>query len=127
MKEFDESKHPRDDDGKFTDGSGNSKSEKLADAEKIYNSELPNTIKRDTKLNKQEWAMFYERIGKIKKEGHYVPKTAKGEMLIQIETKDSNVLVFASGTYQNPKVKSIVRFKNKESMYRMMRVWEKQL
>lgn len=38
---FDESKHPRDDSGKFTDGIG--KAKKIADAERIYNSE-PLTI-----------------------------------------------------------------------------------
>lgn len=36
---FDESKHPRADDGKFTDGNGGTKSEKLKEAEQVYNSE----------------------------------------------------------------------------------------
>ncbi len=116
---FNESEHPRDRDGKFTDGNRNAV--KREQAERIYNSELPNVpVPEISTLTKQEWAMFYERIGKIKKEGHYVPKTAKGEMLIQIETKDSNVLVVAFGTYQNPKVKFVVRCKSNAHLYKII-------
>lgn len=119
MKEFDESKHPRADDGRFTDGSGNSKSEKLADAEKIYNSELPNTIKRDTKLNKQEWAMYYQRLGDIKR-GGYVDTLPGGDMLIPIETNQRGVIIISKGAYGKEKVKSIHTFKDKDYMYDMI-------
>ncbi|MDE7330301.1 MAG: hypothetical protein K2N30_04330 [Clostridia bacterium] len=121
MKEFDEREHPRDKDGKFTDSNGKSNKEKLVEAESIYNTEPAQApISKSAHLTKQEWAMFYERIGKIKKEGHYVPKTEKGDMLIPIETKDSNVLVIASGTYQNPKVKFTVRCKSNAHLYKII-------
>lgn len=118
---FIESEHPRAKDGKFTDGNRNS----LAEAEIIYNSEpvQPSTSKAP-KLTKQEWAMFYERVGKIKKERHFVSKTKNGDMIIPIETEDSNVLVVASGSYATPKVKLISRFKNKIDMYDTIEVLE---
>lgn len=120
---FKESEHPRDKDGKFTDGNGSAA--KREEAERIYNSELPKVPTLATaNLTKQEWAMFYERIGKIKKEGHYVPKTAKGEMLIQIETKDSNVLVVAFGNYKNPRIKRAFRFARNDEMYKIIETLE---
>lgn len=120
---FNESEHPRDKDGKFTDG--NSRAAKREEAERIYNSELPHVpAVKTANLTKQELAMFFERIGKIKKEGHYVPKTAKGEMLIQIETKDSNVLVVATGTYQNPKINHAFRFARNDEMYKVIEILE---
>lgn len=76
-------------------------------------------------LSKQEWAMFYERIGKIKKEGHYVPKTASGKMIIPIETKDSNVLVIASGTYEKPNAEYEMRCKSSDHMYEIIARIEK--
>lgn len=96
-------------------------SEILADDRKREN-QRPNV-----KLTSQEWAMFYERIGKIKKEGHYTAQTAAGDMLIPIETRDSNVLIIAGGTYQKPVVKLALRFKNQDAMYSIIKVWEKDL
>lgn len=118
---FDESEHPRDSDGKFTDGTGRSGEEKLEEAKRIYDTEeiSPSELSESRKpqLSRQEWAMFYERIGKIKAEGHSVTKTSNGDMLIPIETKDSNVLVIANGTYKKPNVKFAVRFENNRDMY----------
>ena len=51
---FDENKHPRADDGKFTDGNNNSKSEKLERAERIYNSDPPSTPNLTAESNKVE-------------------------------------------------------------------------
>lgn len=114
MSNFDESKHPRDGKGKFssTDGVGGTHEATPAESKRL--EELGIT---QTRLSKQEWAKFYERIGKIKKEGHYIPKTTKGEMIIPIETEDSYVLVIANGTYQTPKVNFAVRFENNNDMY----------
>ena len=121
---FDESEHPRDGDGKFTDGNGNSRGEKLEEAKRIYDTEeiSPSELSESRKpqLSRQEWAMFYERIGKIKAEGHSVTKTSNGDMLIPIETKDSNVLVVANGTYKKPKVKSTLRCKSNDHLYKII-------
>lgn len=115
---FDESKHPRTEDGRFTvaNGTGKSFRQNTSYSEILAEDRKKNKID----LSKQEWAMLYERIGKIKKEGHYVCTTKNGDMLIPIETNKSNVLVIASGSYQNPKVKYAVRFYNKDYMYRMI-------
>lgn len=99
----------------------------VKDSGKGYNSQSDiQPLKRPYKadLTKQELAMFYERIGKIKKEGHYVPKTAKGDMLIQIQAKDSNVLVIASGTYLNPKIKYAIRFEHNDEMFKIVEALE---
>lgn len=49
---FDENKHPRDGDGKFTDGNRESKTEKLERAERIYNDEPSSTRQEPIKKNK---------------------------------------------------------------------------
>ncbi len=132
---FNENDHPRDGDGKFTEKNGavteSSKKVKSVEAaikdfeglsaeqtkQKILSEQNSNS---GVNLSKQEWAMFYERLGKIKKEGHYVPKTSNGEMIISLETDGSNVIVIAKGTYQYPIVRVALRFENNEYMYRMI-------
>lgn len=86
----------------------------------ILNKQQVENKTEKVKLTKQEWALFYERIGKIKKEGHYIPKTSNGEMIIPIETDDSSVLVIASGTYQTPKVNYAVRCKSNNHLYEII-------
>lgn len=58
---FREEEHPRDKDGKFTDGKS-SKSEKVAEAERIYNSELPYVPADGIKLTKQEYAILRKEV-----------------------------------------------------------------
>ena len=115
---FDESKHPRDENGRFTDGSGTGKTyrQNTSYADILAEDRKKNKIK----LSKQEWALFYERIGKIKREGHSVRKMKNGNMIIPIETDDSSVLVVANGSYQTPKVIFTVRFESNEEMYKIL-------
>ena len=110
MSNWDESKHPRDKDGKFTD-LGNMSAKDLAGK-----LQMPN-------LTKQEWALFYERIGKIKAEGHFVPKSPNGDMMIGIESENDCVLVITGGTYMKPKVKKIIRFTKKQDLYDFIEVY----
>lgn len=116
---FDESKVTRvpkgsPEGGQFTSHDGNDGTHKATPAEERRMAELGLSTAR---LSKREWAIFYERIGKIKKEGHFVAKTKDGIMLIPIEINESNVLIMASGTYEKPKVKCTFRCKNQEQMY----------
>lgn len=144
---FKEEEHPRDNGGKFTDkGKGSERrNERIqwarensidlplnADGslddlklQELYDTEqAKQNSNGGVNLSKQEWAMFYERIGKIKNEGHYVPKTSNGEMIIPIETAKSNVIILAKGTHQRPIVKLALRFENNEYMYRMIEILE---
>lgn len=58
---FEESKHPRDSDGKFTDGDGKGKGAKIEKAEQLYNSELPFAPPKIT-LSKQEYAVLRQEV-----------------------------------------------------------------
>lgn len=126
MNEFEESKHPRADDGKFTNGLQTNLPHSDLDKALSALGEVDEKRRKDsgTDLSKKEWAMFYERIGKIKREGYYVPKTKKGEMLISIETEEDNMLVIATGSYQKPKVKASFRIEDKDELYKIISIME---
>ena len=92
-----EEDHPRDEEGKFC------KSNHLG--EKIVDKDKKGDIVKGVKLTKQELAIWYEKIGEIKR-GYYFKKTSMGEYLIPVKNK----VVFTSGTYENPIDKRIVTF-----------------
>lgn len=127
-KVFDERKHKRvpkgtAEGGQFAGSDGSGGTRKATFAEEKRMKELG--LNKSSSLSKQEWAIFYERIGKIKNEGHNVTKTTMGDMIIPIETNDSNVIVIANGTYQNPKVKNTLRCKSNDHMYEIIARLEK--
>ena len=129
MSDWNESDHPRgqpDNEGQFVEKDG-----LYTGGGKVYRqdtrySEILETDRKsarkklDIGLTSQEWAMFYERIGKIKKEGHFVPRLKNGDMIIPIETDKSNIVVIARGTYEKPKVKYTLRCKSNDRMYEII-------
>jgi hypothetical protein len=109
MSVFDESKHPRDDFGRFTEKGNGIKSKRKQVLDAIKSS----AIKRDSKpkkkdiaLTNKEWSQWYTAIGWIKS-GLYVPKI-RGKWYIQI----GNKIVITQGTYSNPVALELIEFEN---------------
>lgn len=106
---WDESKHPGDEDGKFTNGSGDSSK---ADDGKA---------KKSVKLTKQDWARIYHKLGEIK-QGGAVGKV-DGDMIIpltKMSDTDTPKIVIVAGTYENPKMKLAIPFNSEEEMFDML-------
>ena len=103
--EWDESKHPRDGDGKFTSGAGTSSQS---------NTREQNTLN----LSKQDWARLYEKLGEIKRGGAVI-RTSKGDMIIPLHKMsdgDTVKLVFIGGTYERPNARRVLRFIDEDEM-----------
>lgn len=113
MAEFDENKHPRDDDGEFKKKLGGSSEQ--SDEAKTYEFNPPKHIELSPtnvvkKVTPQEWARFYTVLGQIRA-GTFTPlKTPKGEKIIRIDSK----VFLDSGSFEKPKVKTVYSFKDEQ-------------
>ena len=123
MAEFDESKHPRDDNGQFTDRQNDAQE---PGQPKTYEFNPPKHIEvlsaNDVKnVTSQEWARFYTALGHIQA-GTYTPmKTEKGETVIRIDNK----LFFNSGNYDKPKVNKVYSFDSEHEIDSYIRIFKK--
>ena len=128
MPTFEENKHPRDSDGKFTDkdgkftSKGNEGSKEYrqnTDYKQIledkYNSELPGKPNKE-QLTQQEWALWYKAVAENKKLGYWAEELPDGRAVLKVETKYSHKLVITSGTFEEPKVKAVYSFSNSDKM-----------
>lgn len=145
--QFDESKHPRADDGKFTDGNGTGKKaydsqdkfgnmvrelpqgardaidkkiEQLEQEQRIEVPKAPVTVvkAKDVTLTKSQWARYYKTLGEIQA-GLYNPmKTPKGGNAILID----NMLILDNGSFLHPRIKSIVVAKNEQYLFDYLEV-----
>lgn len=92
---FDESKHPRADDGKFTDG----KSEKLKEAEAVYNSEPSGTM-----LEAKKKMTPAEKIASVHIDftrDNILPELNEDTLVKIGETRNKKVLLKASSIKRN--------------------------
>ncbi len=124
MATFEESKHPRDKDGKFIEKNGRGKEYrqntsyneiKKQQLEDKYNSELPGKTNKE-QLTKQEWALWYKVVVENKKLGYWAEELDNGDVLLKVETEKSTKLVITSGTFEQPKVKAVYSFSNSDEM-----------
>ena len=105
---WDESKHPRDDDGKFTDGMGAPRTfRQNTSYREIINSDETRATKI-AKITKKQWSMWYEAIGNIKR-GMWCPSNDSG-YIIQIENK----FFITAGSYESPILVDIWEFENSD-------------
>ena len=96
MAEFREEDHPRDEDGRFTDGGSQRPSHSATETTNF------------SSVTKKEWAQWYHAIGEIKR-GMWYP-VASDCHIVQI----GNKIFFTSGTYEKPKLKKVLEFKSKD-------------
>lgn len=130
MIEFDESKHPRAEDGRFTDGQNDARNKSIKQLEEEQAREVnrpkdivvsANLTNQKNKVTKQEWARFYTALGHIQA-GTYTPmKTEKGETVIRIDNK----LFFNSGNYDKPKVNKVYSFDSEHEIDSYIRIFKK--
>ena len=86
---WDESEHPRDSDGKFSDGNGST-------------------------LSKAEWRLYYNKLSslKVKRGAEYM--NIGGIPTIRIDDK----LIMSSGTFEKPKVDVIIPITGKDKWHK---------
>ena len=106
-----EEDHPRDDYGRFC------KSNHLG--EKIVDKDKKGDIVNGVKLTKQELAIWYEKIGEIKR-GYWCPKLINGHYLIPVKNK----VIFTSGTYEEPEIGKLLRFSNEYEVIIFLKLLE---
>lgn len=112
MAEFDESKHKRDERGRFSyKDQRSAKARQALELEKKYNDDLA-PEKKKVNLTQKEFASWYQKIGEIKR-GGYVDKMSNGNKLIPI----GNKIVVTAGTYEKPKAKMVFEFESEEKMF----------
>ena len=139
--QFDERKHPRADDGKFTDGNGTGKKaydsqdkfgnmvrelpqgardaidkkiEQLEQEQRIELPKAPVTVvkAKDVTLTKSQWARYYKTLGEIQA-GLYNPmQTLDGGNAILID----NMLILDNGSFISPRVKTIIKVDDEEML-----------
>ncbi len=68
-------------------------------------------LKRSS-LSKKEFAVWYQKLGEIKRGGH-VDTMSNSDKLIPI----GNKIVVTSGTYEDPKAKIVFEFESEEKMF----------
>lgn len=117
MAKWNESEHPRDDDGKFTDGTGGGRTQWItskrdfsnvqADEKDLHESGKSGNIK----LSKQEWAQYYKIIGD-ERHGDFVYHTKNNERWVRLEHK----LIVDDNEYMSPTVKKVYVFPDNDSM-----------
>lgn len=107
MTEFDENKHPRNEDGRFTNGGA-----KEFRQNESYTAILKADRSAANTLTKKEFAIWYKKIGEIER-GGCVAENLNGDKLIPIENK----LAVTSGTYEAPELVAVVAFKSEDEMY----------
>lgn len=103
-----EEDHPRDKDGKFC--RVNHLGEKVVD--KNSKSDTIKKKKSNVSLTKQEWAMWYEKIGEIKRECFF-HCSPKGCYYLPIKNK----LVVTQYNYVSPKVVEIFEFEDENKVH----------
>lgn len=109
--QFDESKHPRDDEGKFTtkEFRQNTSYEDILkndyndlSVEELKKRQTIDLTKKKVTLSKSEWARFYKRLGEIQSGGYVY--NIDGVYWVRIDNK----LIKYNGDYVNPKVLNII-------------------
>lgn len=96
---WNESDHPRNDDGTF---------KPKGKASKVSPFDPKTAPFYTSKVTKKEWRMWYDSIGEIKR-GMWCPEIDEGH-LIQV----ANKIFVTSGTYETPILEYIMEFANEE-------------
>lgn len=120
MADFDESKHPRDDDGEFTDKGGGYR-QNASYSEILGKSEL----NENTTLTKQEYAIYSHYVDKAYY-GQYsanVHSIDKNNRCFLIETNNRCVLVLDNNRFQNRKIKTVMEFDSYDEMFDCFKEW----
>lgn len=121
MAKWNESEHPRDDDGKFTDGTGSQWTTSKRDYSNVQAGEKDlqeNGKSSNIKLSKQEWAQYYKIIGD-ERHGDFVYHTQDGGRAVRLENK----IVLDNGSFENPQVSNIIEFANNDLMNDTINLW----
>ena len=112
---WNESEHPRDDDGKFTDGTGGGRTHWITSKRDFSNVQAgekdlqENGKSGNIKLSKQEWAQYYKIIGD-EQHGDFVYHTETNERYVRLESK----IVIDDNDFVSPKVKEVIAFDNND-------------
>lgn len=115
MAKWNESEHPRDDDGKFTDETGGGKTQWITSKRDFSNVQANENDLHESgksgniKLSKQEWAQYYKIIGD-EQHGDFVYHTKDGGRAVRLENK----LLFDNGSFSTPKVNKMLKFDNND-------------
>lgn len=115
MAKWNESEHPRDDDGKFTDGTGGGRTQWITSKRDFSNVQAnendlqENGKSSNIKLSKQEWAQYYKIIGD-EQHGDFVYHTETNERYVRLESK----IVIDDNDFVSPKVKEVIAFDNND-------------
>lgn len=124
MAKWNESEHPRDDDGKFTDGTGGGETQWITSKRDFSNVQADekdlheNGKSSNIKLSKQEWAQYYKIIGD-EQHGDFVYHTQDGGRAVRLENK----IVLDNGNFENPQVSNIIEFANNDLMNDTINLW----
>ena len=115
MAKWNESEHPRDDDGKFTDGNGSRWTTSKRDYSNVQGEEKKR-LQSDSgsgkiSLSKQECAQYYKIIGD-EQHGNFVYHIGKIGRAVRL----GNKMIFDNGSFENPKVTKIVEFPSNDAM-----------
>lgn len=115
MAKWNESEHPRDNDGKFTDGTGGGRTHWITSKRDFSNVQADENDLHESgksgniKLSKQEWAQYYKIIGD-ERHGDFVYHTQDGGRAVRLENK----LLFDNGSFSTPKVNKMLKFDNND-------------
>lgn len=124
MAKWNESEHPRDDDGKFKDGTGGGKTQWITSKRDFSNVQADekdlqeNGKSSNIKLSKQEWAQYYKIIGD-EQHGDFVYHAQDGGRAVRLENK----IVLDNGNFENPQVSNIIEFANNDLMNDTINLW----
>ena len=115
MADFDESEHPRDDDGKFTDGNGSRWTTSKRDYSNVQSKENGLQSNNDfgkINLSQQEWAQYYKIIGDEQHGDFVYHSDVDGDRYVRLENK----IVIDNSDFLSPQVKRVIAFASNDLM-----------
>lgn len=112
---WEEEKHPRDNDGKFTEKSGGNRGDAgQVDRARQTLNRLIKDYKKRVNLSKVEWKKFFNKIAEVQY-GGYAEKLNNGNVIVCIEDNNVHTIVIYNGDFVNTKVYKTIKVNDKKS------------
>lgn len=112
---WEEEKHPRDNDGKFTEKSGGNRGDAgQVDRARQTLNRLINDYKKRVNLSKVEWKKFFNKIAEVQY-GGYAEKLNSGNVAVTIEHDNIHTIIVYNGSFVSPIVSKTIKVNDEKS------------
>ena len=90
------------------------KKRQTIELEKKYNDDF--SLKSNSNLSKQEWALWYKAVAENKALGYWSEELGDGTAVLKIENDNAHKIVITSGTFEKPKANAVYSFSSSDEL-----------